>query len=356
MATSLLAHLYSHIKGSQEDVATLSLQYIVSRSASLNQEFTRLLCRALHGNIGKELNYVCQSVGDKLERPDIAGIDADGKEQILCEAKFYAGLTENQPNGYLDRLQEKGGYGLVFICPAARKVTLWSKLLELCKERHIVDIDRDCIEVDGVRMSILTWSAIVEALRHVASSEATDALSDIDQLDGFCKLMDSDAFIPLSPDDFGPEVAKREERLYRILDELIDFLRTDKTLNPSTKGVKATAYRQGYARAIRIKGYWVSVNYDRELWMNTSSKETPFWVAIRSGKDWKQSDYILRALQRFPAAEQENKWGLVYLALYPMVYGTLDEIVAFMKKQILKYIDVVEKTRIAANIPMDDNS
>ncbi len=33
MAESLLAHLYSRIKGSQEDVATLSLQYIISSSA-----------------------------------------------------------------------------------------------------------------------------------------------------------------------------------------------------------------------------------------------------------------------------------------------------------------------------------
>jgi len=35
MANSLLAHLYSHIKGSQEDVATLSLQYILSNYEAL---------------------------------------------------------------------------------------------------------------------------------------------------------------------------------------------------------------------------------------------------------------------------------------------------------------------------------
>ena len=88
MAASLLAHLYSRIKGSQEDVATLSLQYIVSQSAALNHEFTRRLCESLHGIVSTELNYACQSVGTELERPDIAGVDADGNEKILCEAKF----------------------------------------------------------------------------------------------------------------------------------------------------------------------------------------------------------------------------------------------------------------------------
>ena len=346
MATSLLAHLYSHIKGSQEDVATLSLQYIISQSTALNREFTRILCRALHGDIGTELSYVCQSTGENLERPDIAGIDTTGKEQVLCEAKFYAGLTENQPNGYLDRLKLENAYGLVFICPAARKVTLWSKLLELCKERHVIDIDEYCVAVDGVRMSILPWGDIVESLRHVASSEAPDALPDIYQLDGFCKLMDSDAFIPLSPDDLGPEMARKEERLYRILDELIEYLKADKSLCPSTKGVKATAYRQGHARAIKIRGYWVSINYDRELWMNPQSRETPFWAAIRPGKDWKQPEFVLYTLQRFPASEKESKWGLIYLALYPMLYGTLDEIVLSMKAQIMEYIDEIGRAHV----------
>ena len=61
---------------------------------------------------------------------------------ILCEAKFYAGLTINQPNTYLDRLKKENGLGLVFICPAARKITLWSKLIELCEHRKLEKNDK----------------------------------------------------------------------------------------------------------------------------------------------------------------------------------------------------------------------
>lgn len=342
MAASLLAHLYSHIKGSQEDVATLSLQYIVSRSAALNREFTGLLCRALHGNVGTELNYVCQAVGENLERPDIAGIDPNGKEQILCEAKFYAGLTDNQPNGYLDRLKKNEAYGLVFICPAARKVTLWSKLLELCRERNVVDLDKYCVAVDGVRMSILTWGEIVQRLHDVASSEATDLRSDIDQLDGFCKLMDSEAFIPFSTEDFGPENAIREERLYQTLDAVFSRLMTDKQLHCDAKGLKATAYRNGYVRYIRAMDLCLAVSYDRRLWGDSATEDTPFWVVI-SDSEWKQPERFQRAFARIQESQKENLDGKIALALKPRANAVLDEVAEDIVNQIRQYINTIEE-------------
>ena len=137
---ALLAHLYSHIKGSQEDVATLSLQYIVQENA-LNRAFTKQLMNTIKEESDLELNYVCQYVGEKRERPDMAGIDPYGKETILCEAKFYTGLTENQPNTYLERLKNENGLGLVFICPDVRRNTLWDKLLVLCNGKELINID-----------------------------------------------------------------------------------------------------------------------------------------------------------------------------------------------------------------------
>lgn len=341
MASSLLAHLYSRIKGSQEDVATLSLQYIISQSPKLNHEFTRLLGLALHGDVKTELNYVCQAVGDNLERPDIAGIDPNGMEQILCEAKFYAGLTENQPNGYLDRLQKEGAFGLVFICPAARKVTLWSKILDLCKERKIDLIDIFCVAVDGVRMAIVTWGDIVESLRHVANSEAPDILPDIHQLDGFCKMMDREAFIPFSTEDFGPENAIREERHYQVLDAVFASLIADKSLHPSAKGLKATAYRNGYVRYIRVKDYALSINYDRRIWRSDGSAETPFWVELKNA-EWRQPAEFMRAFNRFPETWKESLNDGIALALFAPANAALDEIAEDLKRQILAYIKAIE--------------
>ena len=347
---ALLAHLYSHIRGSQEDIATYSLQYIIAASSELNHAFTRLVSEALHCDVPDTLNFVCQSVGDNQERPDMAGIDVDGKEQILCEAKFYAGLTDNQPNTYLDRLVQKQGIGLVFICPAVRKQALWGRLLELVEDRKVVEKSEYCVSVDGALMSILTWNEVVSALKSTAASAALKYVSDVEQLEGFCQQMDSDAFIPFSAEDIGPIVARKEERYFRVVDELIEYLKSDKSLNPSTKGVKATAYRKGYGRAVNARGYWVCVNYDRDLWANPSTCETPFWVAIREGSDWKQHDYILRAFKRFPAADKESMWNMTYLALHPLLNGTLDEVVRDMKSQIMRYIDAVDAER-----PIDES-
>lgn len=342
MASSLLAHLYSRIKGSQEDVATLSLQYIVSQSSALNHEFTRILFRALHGSVGTELNYVCQSVGEKLERPDIAGMDASGKEQILCEAKFYAGLTENQPNGYLDRLKKEGAFGLVFICPAARKITLWSKVLDLCKNRGVETVDDFCVSVDGVRMAILTWGEIVESLRHVASSEATESLPDIYQLEGFCKLMDREAFIPFASEDFGPENAIREERHYQVLDAVFDRLIADKSLRSSAKGLRATPYRQGYVRYIRVMDHTLSINYDRRLWQSTGSEETPFWVEI-TGSTWRQPAEYRQAFNRYPESWKEPINDGTALAIFAPANASLDEVAEELVKQILQYISELDE-------------
>ncbi len=343
MANSLLAHLYSHIKGSQEDVATLSLQYIVAQSPKLNREFTRLLSRALHENIETELNYVCQSVGENQERPDIAGVDASGKEHVLCEAKFYAGLTENQPNAYLDRLEKETASGLVFICPAARKVTLWSKLLDLCKERNVTAVDEFCVGIDKVRMSIVTWGEIINALRRVSASEAPEALPDIHQLDGFCRMMDSEAFIPFSSEDFGPINAVKEERHYQVLDTVFNLLIADKSLKSSAKGLKATAYRNGYVRYIRVMEHALSINYDRRLWRTPGSTETPFWVEIMD-KNFKQPAEYRKAFSGYPETIKGNLNDGIALALMAPANATLDETAEALTRQIVTYIKKLEES------------
>ena len=341
-STSLLAHLYSRIKGSQEDVATLSLQYIISQSPELNREFTRLLSQALHVDLGTALNYVCQSVGDNLERPDIAGVDQNGQEIVLCEAKFYAGLTENQPNGYLNRLAQNGGAGLVFICPAARKETLWSKLLDLCGERSIEPIDKHSIFVDRIAMSIVTWGEIIEALRHVASTEATATLPDIYQLEGFCKLIDAEAFIPFSPEDFGPENAIKEERNYQVLDALFNRLMADSSFSSNASGLRATPQRNGYARYLQVNDYCVSLNYDRRVWRNPSSEETPFWITIRDS-GWKQSKACQKAFNKYSQFQRDSLDDCVALALRAPINASLEEVTEELANQVKQYILDLDK-------------
>ena len=155
MAESLLAHLYSRIKGSQEDVATMSLQYLLSQSSAMKQAFTDLVASSLNIDIWEELQYSCQSVGENKERPDMVGKNRTGTEVVLCEMKFYAGLTHNQPLGYLDRIATNKGKGLVFICPKVRESSLWNKLLTLCKDREVEEVKPYSVLVDGIPMDFV---------------------------------------------------------------------------------------------------------------------------------------------------------------------------------------------------------
>ena len=174
MAQSLLAHLYPYIKGSQEDIATFSLHYLLSQSIKLNAAFTKFAADTMGIELEERLQYLCQVTGesDEKDRPDMVGTDADGVEVTLFEMKFYASLTPNQPNTYLNRLRKNNGKGLLFICPTARKTSLWAKLQELCGT-ETTDVNKYCVTVNGINLAITTWSEVLGLLKQVASTVDT---------------------------------------------------------------------------------------------------------------------------------------------------------------------------------------
>lgn len=296
MAHSLLAHLYSRIRGSQEDIATMALQYLLEQSDALSSAYTHLLSASLGVELDDNLRYFCQAVGEDQERPDMAGIDSVGRERVLCEMKFYAGLTHKQPINYLDRLKEKQGQGLIIICPKARITSLWMKLKELCAVREVQAVHEHCVRVDGLALSIITWAEVLNHLHKVASTSAIEYLSDIHQLEGYCAQMDSDAFIPFESTELTAENAKRFEHFYEVIDETAKLIVADGSVTASHKG-KASAYRAGYERKLIVDDFIVSLLYDRNLRKSDISAETPFWVSI-SNKDWQQpEDFRKRFLQ-----------------------------------------------------------
>ena len=341
MAESLLAHLYSRIKGSQEDVATLSLQYIISVNEKLNEAFNRIIGDSAKVDIGTDITYSCQSVGENSERPDMSGVDRDGKEVILCEMKFYAGLTSNQPNSYIDRLIKEGGKALVFVCPEQRRMSLWSKVKELCREDD-KDLSEEAgyrVNVNGVAMTVISWAEIIEILRRTAASSAVEALPDIAQLSGFCEMMDSTAFIPFSSEDMGPEIARREERYFQVIDRLFDTIMSNKEIKASSKGLKASPSRVGYTRYLRIDEYTVAIMYNRTAWTSKTSVETPFWFYFND-EEWNQSEGLQNRLRAIPDLEREMFDSKIAIALHPAFDAPLDDVAADMMKQILSVMDI----------------
>lgn len=331
MAYSLLAHLYPRIRGSQEDVATFSLAYILEQSGPLNSAFTKMICKRLHLDIENSLVYKCQDAAPDLGRPDIAGYE-DGKLRILCEAKFYAGLTSNQPVSYLQRLAEENEKenGLIFICPRPRIIAIWNKVRSLAEEAGFegVQIDEYCMKYSGTTMSIISWGEITAELMRIAMEQDPERQGDLKQLQGFCEKIDSESFIPFRPEDFSAQTARDIDRYYQVVDETFKMLKNNDALETDTKGLRKSPRWQGYSQYIRINGVAVSIDYLRKPWKAPSSVETPFWTHIEEVVDgkWQTTDKVKQFMSTIDGRLQEDFYGYQYLALTPSPYLSLEEI------------------------------
>ena len=341
MSYSLLAHLFPRIKGSQEDVATYSLAYILGQSGILNEAFTRLISEKLHFPLNKVLSYKCQDADSRYGRPDIAGYDA-GTLKILCEAKFYAGLTENQPVSYLRRLMGTDNSGVIFICPKERVVSLWDKVAALAEEAGLAGkvIGEQCMDYSGTRMSILSWSEITSELLRVAMEQHPEMLGDLRQLEGFCNKVESEAFIPFNDDDFSVQAARNIDRYYEAVDQTLAVLKTHKEMNPSTNGLRIAPRWQGYSVYLVLMGKGVSIDFVRMLWKDPTSVSTPFWCSINDieNKKWTISDKLNRFLATIDSKYVGQFNGGSYLALIPKPYLTLEELSADLADQVLEYL------------------
>ena len=128
---SLLGQFYNRIKGSQEDIASESLTYILKKSLRARQTINQII-NLNTGLIFSDLSYKTQNIGEHLERPDISGINENGKEVLIIEAKFWSSLTNNQPNEYLNRLG--ANTTLLFVVPKLRVRAIYEEVLQKIKQ------------------------------------------------------------------------------------------------------------------------------------------------------------------------------------------------------------------------------
>ena len=345
MSRSLLAYLYPHIRGSQEDVATLSLCYLLQQSDPLRVSFTEVIGRKLHVSLDEKTQYHTQASGEKKERPDLAGTDSTGRENVLCEMKFYAALTENQPNTYLDRLIAEQGDGLIFICPKARQTGLWMQLLDLCKSRSVKRMDDNSAFIDGMPLAITSWLEVLDTLHETAIDKDPGILDDLHELQGFCQRMDSEEPLPFSPEDFGQDVARSIDRYYNVIDQTINHLHMQNHYEFIIKGYRSTPQWYGYTRYFKIDKYVCRIEFQRELWQHHHSLETPFWFMVTS--NWKQTEELRERMLALPEEKRGvPSWSgwLIMLALVPKPYLPIDEVAADLCNQIIWYINFLNSS------------
>ena len=140
--TSLFAQIMPLFTSQTERVATESLRHILQRSEAARHALEQMLSAA-----GVEVDSLArvetEVSGEEGERVDLVCYDGYGTKRVLIEAKFWAGLTDNQPNTYLGGLPEDTHSALLFVAPAQRIETLWPELCRRAEEQHTVQVTSD---------------------------------------------------------------------------------------------------------------------------------------------------------------------------------------------------------------------
>ena len=349
MSGSLLTFLAPRMKIPLEDIATRSLCHIISQphAAFLKQAFTDLLCSCLNtNNDGVTIFYDAQVIGEEKDRPDIVGYDEKGNEVLICEAKFYAALTENQPNTYLKRLKEKNGKGLIFLCPQNRVIGLWNQVKAIPSNAK-PEADR-CVSIDGILMGIVSWKEVLDKLKEASSRNGDEMMADLLELEGFCQDQSRRAFAPFKLEDCNADVAVSIDRYYIVLDQTKDLLLSQKDYGihqgEGRSKLQSRTKWDGYSVYMTSPLCSVSLFFDRDAWQQPNSVITPFWLGFDNG-NWDQGGLLAAYLNTIPTEKKQRnrKDGIIMFALNPPIGLTLEESAHYLCKQVLEYMDDYKK-------------
>ena len=284
---SLLAHLTLsgrfHLHHERrEDLAVEALGYILSTSTAAMQTLTQTL-RIGGAEVGQLTNVQTQVSADEGGRPDLVAFDSEGRESVLIEAKFWAGLTANQPNRYLDGLPTDIPSVLLFVAPEARFETLWQELRRSAMAEFSLGPD---VEKEGVKSTVtlgsrrhimlISWRSLLRNIKN----HSPDMLEDVRQLEGLCEMEDAQAFLPLEASELGPAFPRRMRHLIRLIPNATGDPRLSryvKWISSKMNSAINPHVRQGRYLWFGDVPVWFGIDY--HLWAQRG--DTPLWVVLR---------------------------------------------------------------------------
>lgn len=297
---SLLGHLATRFASHPENVASESLAFIIDRFPPAKRA---LLGFVQHLGIQLPTNIVfrTQKSGSDGSIPDLVGSDPENREVLIIEAKFWAGLTDNQPIAYLNRLPADGDGALVIVAPALRICLLWNELVLRCKEARVaLGPERQLSSEVIVRsiggrhlLALVSWRA---ALTHISRDVAAEGpnlaiLSDLQQLQGLCDRMDEDAFLPLQSEELTSTIPIRQMQFCQLVDDLVERSVTEKLA--SLEGCRSSSGRGAYFRPMFLSGFGCILQVNFDYWARKRS--TPIWLSVRDPQ-WKPTQAVKDAL------------------------------------------------------------
>jgi hypothetical protein len=342
MISTLFGHIASHFTNKTENVATEALGYIL-RGSSVARDAVQTLLGHAGMPIPGNLTYFNQVASDDQAQPDVVGLDELGKQHLVIEAKFWAGLTDHQPITYLKRLPKDGGV-LLFIAPAARQDLVWGELLRRCSDASLTGVSnavgdhalRRYSMADGTHLALVSWRALLEYLiGRVEAAGDKRTLGDLEQLQGLCDAMDSTAFLPLTSEELtDTQRYRRITQFNDLIDELVPALVNLGVAD--IKGLTVVSRKGIYGKYMRFHGYGAYLSCDINRWANLAP--APFWLTFGQSFEGRCPKEVREALatlttQAPPQCFIVDK-DLLTIPLYVSPGLTKDEVKAEVLRQI----------------------
>ena len=343
---SLLGQFYNRIRGSQEDIASEGLVYILKQSLESRKVINQIV-KANTNLTFSDLSFQTQNVGKDLERPDISGKDENGNEVLLIEAKFWASLTHNQPNGYLKRL--KDNTVLIFLVPTLRTRTVFEEVKSrILEENQDLEIDTENLKIliksSNKHIFIKSWNEVLNSIKSkIEQTNNINLLSDLNQIIGLCETIDQNSFQPITDEDLSPKIPKNINSYYEIIDKVVDELK-NRNKGISTKGLVKTPQRYGYHRYFATQELGMNFALKLDLWEKCA--DTPFWLSIVGGvteKGWFLNEKLTQSIESLSVRKNltlvpyPNNRG-IFIGLRPILFETEDIVIGNLAEQIEKII------------------
>lgn len=337
---TLFGHLATRFSGHPENLATEALLHIVSRSLIAKQALLTFF-HQFGVLLTGDTMFSCQQACLDGSIPDLVGTDSRGRKRVIVEAKFWAGLTDNQPVGYLKSLPEDESGILLFIAPAMRLNILWTELLIRCRNADIqvgpeqqpgqAEIKLRTVGKQKV-LALASWRVLLTHLVSNLNAQGDlTTLSDVLQLQGLCDRMDAEAFIPLRSEELTATTATRLLQFRRIVDDVANGLISDRTASVFSR---ASDSGGTFYRPLLLHGFRCYMQLSLELWGRYRS--TPIWLSV-ADNEWKLTTTIREALaplQRLdpPGVIEDGPKMLVPLPL--LIGKELPEVVGSLMTQV----------------------
>jgi hypothetical protein len=229
--------------------------------------------------IPPDLGYRAEVVeADQEGRPDVVGA-LGVKRYLILEGKFWAGLTDSQPVGYLRSLEDGGC--LLLVAPERRFETVGAELVRRCQRAGLEIVDAAAVVRGGVSpvarwsLGMVSWRVLLGRL-HAALIDHGEAglAADVEQLVGLSELEDQDAFLPVTSSDLATPSPRRVWQFMELVDGLA--LRGEAVGLLRRAGFRSVGGLGWYGRYVAAGPIQLAIYADLRRW--AQQRMTPLWV------------------------------------------------------------------------------